>query len=201
MDYRYIQYICSDLMGLKELPKLSIKDILKYPEPYKMVFLFYYGYSSMYKKYELVVLNRYLNKNVKKKLLILMSNYGNIKEIKYLVSKGIDIHIINNCGMNCYLIAFYFRNIRLIKYLESIGINIHKKTHNGNNAYLIANYQGNVKLMKHLEKKGINIYARNIGGNNYLNKKDLWPHYYKIAPYVFKNMNYKLNRFKIIYCI
>jgi ankyrin repeat protein len=124
-----------------------------------------------------------------------MATIGNIKVIKYLVSKGVNIHILNKATFNCYLIAVYYGNIRLMNYLESIGVNIHKKTYNGNNAHLIATYYGNIRLMKYLEKKGVNIYSRNSGNLNFLENR--WPCSNKIAPYVFKNMNYKLNRYKI----
>ena len=129
---KYIFYLKNAYSELNLLPKLSIKDILKYKEPYKMFLLFYYGYSSMYKIYKLEELNRCINNN-------------------------------------------------------------------GNNVYLIANYKGNIKLMKKLEKKGINIYSKNVGGNNFLNKNYLWPNYYKIAPYVIKNMNYKLNKYRMCF--
>ena len=181
----------------KKLPKLSIKDIQKYNEPYKMALLFFYGYYSMYKKYELVDLNRYINKCIRIDLFLLMATCGNIKEIKYLVSKGINIHKCYSSGVNAYLITVNSGNIKLMKYFESIGVNIHKKTIFGNNAYLIATYKGNIRLMKHLEKKGINIYLRNSSGYNYMDKD--WHKYNKIGPYVFKNMNYKLNRFKMCF--
>ncbi len=188
-DFNY----CSEL---KKLPKLSIKNILKYEEPYKMTLLFFYGYSSMYKKYELVDLNRYINKWVN--LFLFLVYCQNINEIKYLVSKGVDINKFDNdLGLNAYLIAAYTCNIKIIKYLESIGINIHKKTLMGNNAYLIATGRGHIELMKYFEKKGINIYSKNINRENFLNK--YWRNRNKIAPYVFKNMNYKLNRFKMCF--
>jgi ankyrin repeat protein len=187
-------YYCSEL---KMLPKLSIKEILKYEEPYKMALLFFYGYSSMYKKYELVDLNRYINKRYYINLFLFLICCQNIKGIKYLVSKGIDIHKCDILKYNAYLIAIYYKNIRLVKYLESIGVNIHKKSFIKENAYLLATYKGNIRLMKNLEKKGINIYSRNINGDNFLN--NYWRNRNKIAPYVFKNMNYKLNRFKICF--
>ena len=181
----------------KMWPKLSIKDIKKYKEPYKMALLFIYGYSSMYKKYKLVDLNRYINKWTKTDLFIFLVCCQNIKGIKYLVSKGINIHKYNSSRLNAYLIAVYNKNFRLMKYLESIGVNIHKRTLWKDNAYLIATSRGNIRLMKYLEKKGVDIYSRNINGDNYLNDK--WPNYNKIRPYVLKNMNYKLNRFKICF--
>jgi hypothetical protein len=194
MDIRYINYLAYCDSKLNELPKLSIKNILIYPEPYKMFLLFYYGYSSIYKKYKLGDLNR---RDYCKRLnvYILMANWEKIKEIKYLVSKGVNIHYYYYEKWSAYLITVACGNIRLVKYLESIGINIHKKNCRGNNAYLIAAGNGHIKLMKHLEKKDINIYLRNIYGANFLNK--YWPNYNKITPYVFKNMNYKLNRFKM----
>jgi ankyrin repeat protein len=179
----------------KKLPKLSIKDILKYEEPYKMALLFFYGYSSMYKKYDFIDLNRYINTWSDINLFFFLIYCKNIKGIKYLVSKGINIHKCNSLGVNNYLLAVYTGHIKIIKYFESIGENIHKKTLLGNNAYLIATIKGRIRLMKYVEKKGINIYLRNINRDNYLN--DTWPNYNKIAPYVFKNMNYKLNRFKM----
>ena len=189
-------YQCAEL---KELPKLSIKIILKYEEPYKMALLFFYGYSSMYKKYELVDLNRYINKRYYINLFLFLVYCQNIKGIKYLVSKGVDIHKCDILGLNAYLIAIYYKNIRLVKYLESIGVNIHKKSFIKENAYLLAAYKGNISLIKHLEKKSVNIYSRNINGDNFLNK--YWRNRNKIAPYVLKNMNYKLNRFKMCFII
>ena len=186
-------YYCSEL---KMLPKLSIKEILKYEEPYKMALLFFYGYSSMYKKYELIDLNRYINIWSDINLYLFLIYCGNIKEIKYLVSKGINIHNFKYI-YNAYLIAVYNENIRLMKYLESIGVNIHKKSYGEENAYLIATLCRNIKLMKHLEKKGVDIYSRDTYGENYMEK--YWKKYNKFGIYVFKNMNYKLNRFKMCF--
>ncbi len=188
-------YYCSEL---KMLPKLSIKEILKYEEPYKMALLFFYGYSSMYKKYEFVDLNRYINKWVN--LFLFLIYFEKIKEIKYLVSKGINIHNFKYI-YNAYLIAVYNENIRLMKYLESIGINIHRKSYYEENAYLIATLTRNIRLLKYFEKKGVDIYSRNTYGANYReNYMETDLHNYKnFAPYVFKNMNYKLNRFKMCF--
>ena len=200
MDDYYMLYIRnfnSEYRRLARLPKLSIKDIKIYKEPYKMAFLFYYGYSSMYKKYEFEDLNRRIHKWSYYDLYKLLIICGNIKAIKYLVSKGVNINTCNNKGHNNYYMAISCDNIKLIKYFESIGVNIHKKSDIGINAYLLATYQGNIKLMKHLEKKGVNIYSRNIYGNNYF--YSFGCNYDKIAPYVFKNMNYKLNRYKMCF--
>ena len=201
MNDDYIYCINSQISKFKILPKLSIKDIQKYEEPYKMCFYFFYGYYSMYKKYELVDLNRCINKKLKTNLFMLISNCGNIKEIKYLVSKGVDFHKCGYNKFNVYLIAVLLNNFRLMKYFESIGLNIHKKSFDGENAYCIAANGGNIKLMKHLEKKGVNIYSRNIYGENFFNmlNKILFTYDCKIKPYVLKNINYKLNRYKICF--
>jgi hypothetical protein len=50
-DNDYIKYIYKKKLDeLAKLPELNINDILKYDEPYKMVLLFYYGHSHIYKK-------------------------------------------------------------------------------------------------------------------------------------------------------
>jgi len=162
-----------------------------------MCFYFCYGYSSMYKKYNLESLNRCINKDVKSNLFMLMSKIGNIKVIKYLVSKGVDIHKCNKNWWTAYLIAAFYDNIKLMKYLESLGTNIHKKSLVGNNAYLITAVQHRIKSMKHLEKKGVNIYIKPTIENNFFNKRLVG--YYLIASYVFKNKNYKLNRYKMCF--
>ena len=124
----YIIYIRCNLERFSKLPKLSIKAIKEYDEPYKLFFYFYYGYSSMYKKYELDYLNIYTKNILNNNLFLFMTTCGNMKVIKYLVSKGVDIHKCNSMGSNAYLIAAYYENIRLMKYFESNGINIHKKS-------------------------------------------------------------------------
>jgi hypothetical protein len=199
INFNYITYINYSPEELKELPKLSIKAIKEYDEPYKMVFSFYYGYSSMYKKYKLDDLNIYTEKMLNKNLFLLMTACENMKVIKYLVSKGVDIHKCNSMMLNAYLLAVNCKNIRLMKYLESIGVNIHKKSLLGNNAYSLAIAKGNIKLMKYIEKKGINIYLYRDDIMYFLR---FHKHTYKKnEPYYKKNMNYKLNKFKIIYSI
>ena len=43
------------------MPKLSIKDIFTFEEPYKMVLLFYYDYSKVYNMYNIEQLNKPFN--------------------------------------------------------------------------------------------------------------------------------------------
>jgi hypothetical protein len=121
----YIDYIEYNWSELKKLPKLSIKDIYTFEEPYKMVLLFYYDYSKVYNMYNIEQLNKPFNE-WKYTLYLLMVYISNIKIMLYLESQGANIYYCNKYN-NAYSIALYKSDIKIIKYLESKGFNINNE--------------------------------------------------------------------------
>ena len=57
--------------------------------------------------------------------------------LKYLESRGINIHFKNCWGNNAYLDIVIIGNIKIMKYLESRGININDTNNIGKNSYKI----------------------------------------------------------------
>jgi ankyrin repeat protein len=121
----YIDYIEYNWKELKQMPKLSIKDIFTFEEPYKMVLLFYYNYSKVYNMYNIEQLNKPFNE-WEYTLYLLMVYISNIKIMSYLESRGVNIYYCNKYN-NAYSIALYKSDIKIIKYLDTKGFNINNE--------------------------------------------------------------------------
>jgi ankyrin repeat protein len=146
---------------LPELPKLSMEDIAKVDEPVQMYLYAYYNHFGIMRKYNL---NELIKTNhIGDNLLLMAAYFGNIKLIKYLIIRGINIYFKNYYNENLFLRALYNKdvNIKTLQYLESIGVNIYSLNINKANAYLAMVDKSNIKILKYLETRNFNIYLKN----------------------------------------
>ena len=105
--------------------------------------------------YEVYVYFCKLNSIIKvNKLVIQASERGSIEEIKYLVSKGKDIHLYDDEALR---LAATNGHLDVVKYLISLGANIHSKD---DEALRQAALHGYLDVVKYLISLGANIHAR-----------------------------------------
>ena len=224
MNQQYIELLTTNWINLKTLQKLNEEEIMIYDEPYRMYLLCFYKYNNKFKEqnYTITNLYKYINEYFDMHIYFMAAFIGNIKIMKYLESRGMDINYKNNEDCNAYLCATINGQIKTIKYLESCGFDIYSKNISGYNMYLIAVSEGQIKTMKYLESRGINIYCENNFGHNayllaafndklkimkYLESKDYNVRfnieYIKInspvQKYIINNKHYKLNKNTLIY--
>ena len=174
-DYKY--YLFYDYQKLKTLKPLTKNEIELFSEPYRMYLYCWFenerslfenerGLFEKLKAYSINDLGKQLGVN---NLYFLAAYKGNIKILKFLESRGIDIYKMCSLERNAYLIAVEGGSLKTMKYLESRGFDINIKDINGDNAYLLAAYYGHLKILKYLESRGFNIYIKNkYNENDYL---------------------------------
>jgi ankyrin repeat protein len=134
--YKYINYIENNWFNLRHLRRLNKEQINDYKEPYRMYLYVYYNYLNELNNYDINQLNIFINA-CEDNIYIFAANCGNIKILKYLESRGINIHFKNCWGNNTYLDVSINGNIKIMKYLESRGININDTNNIGQNSYKI----------------------------------------------------------------
>ena len=136
--------------------------------------------SSAYQPYIDLLDGKEIDKNILNKMMIEMAKQGNIRGVeyfltdkgadiddalrwssqkghlevvKYLVSKGADIHADNDFALR---FAGYNGYLEVVKYLVFKGANIHA---NNNAALRIASEAGHLEVVKYLTENGANIRA------------------------------------------
>ena len=124
----YTTYIENNWYKFKDLKKLNKEQINNYKEPYKMYLYIYYGFLSKLNKYNFNELNLFIN-DMKDNLYLFAAFTNNIKALKYLESKGLNIHYKNDIDLNAYTAACINSYIKTMKYLQSKNVDInYKKT-------------------------------------------------------------------------
>jgi len=168
IHYNHLKYIRdkNDIKKLKFLSSMSFDEICSYGEPYKLLFLIYYGYIDYIKKtYTLEDIEKAAYKNMTDFYRLIIYN-GDINFLKYLIDIGVNIDYIDYYGDNIYIIAAMYGKIKIMKYLEFIGFDINHKNTFGDNAYLIAVRNNKLNTMKYLTKRGINTNLINLNYDN-----------------------------------
>jgi ankyrin repeat protein len=72
---------------------------------------------------------------------------GDLEEVKRLLSKGADVHIIDDLA---FTFAVNYNHLEIVKLLLAHGVNLHK---NYNKASYIANFRGNFEVLNYLNKQ------------------------------------------------
>lgn len=179
IHYNHLKYIRDnvDFKKLKLLSSISFDEICSYGEPYKLLFLIYYGHIDYIK-------NTYTLKNIEEATHMYMTAFykviiynNDINFLEYLINIGVDIDYIGYRGDNIYFIAAMYGKIKIMKYLENIDFDINYKNIWGDNAYLIAVRNNRLNTMKYLTKRGINT---NLINQNYDNDFTLSLRFYKL---------------------
>jgi hypothetical protein len=129
--------------------KLSIPEISKEDEPFRMYLYCYYGYLEELKKYSL----EQLKNNIMEpgNLYLLAINSGHLNIIKYLETFPLTFNIYNKMKITNYtpyMLAVICGNIQIIKYLENRDCNIYSIDYVGNNALLLAIKKSQFKIFK-----------------------------------------------------
>ena len=107
------------------------------------------------------------------KAFLKAASNGELEEIKYLISKGADIHFMNDEAL---VWAAENGHLDIVKYLVEQGLNIHAK----NEALIYAAHLGRLDIVKYLVNQGANIFANN---NDALNSSII-SNYLEITKYL-----------------
>ena len=84
----------------------------------------------------------------------------------WLCGVGINIHQIDHCGNNAFMLAVQSGFFQLMQTLEQLGINIHQVNHDNDNAFTLAARQGSLPWCQWLAGKGVNIHQVNCMHHN-----------------------------------
>ena len=81
---------------------------------------------------------------------------GFIEIVKYLISKGADIHIKNKDGYSALLFSVVYEQYEIAKYLIDNGANIEDSNKDGRTVLAFAVLKENIPFIKYLIEKGVN---------------------------------------------
>jgi ankyrin repeat protein len=158
-----------------ELPRLSKEDInsLELSRDKKLFLFGFYEHYNELDNYDIKELDNIILGCSNKNLLMCAAFYNKIRLIKYLITRGININIIDNNGKNAYFYALKNSDVKLdnpkiklktLKLLEDNGINIHNIDNYGNNCCLIYIRKfAKIRVLEHLKLHNINMYKFNTG--------------------------------------
>ncbi|MDM8544366.1 ankyrin repeat domain-containing protein [Desulfococcaceae bacterium HSG9] len=100
-------------------------------------------------------------------LMEAVGNSDGIDTVKYLISQGADLNLINCVGKNALMYAAYFGNNEIVEYLLTKRVDINAKDKDGRNALMLTNcYQKDI--VKTLLINGIDVLAEDDSGKNAL---------------------------------
>jgi hypothetical protein len=91
----------------------------------------------------------------KEEILIIASSNGDLELVKYLVSLGADIHILNEYALR---LASRHGCLDVVKYLVSVGVDIHDANESALK-WAVAN--GHLEVVKYLVSLGADIHVNN----------------------------------------
>ncbi|MBR5609337.1 MAG: ankyrin repeat domain-containing protein [Elusimicrobiaceae bacterium] len=111
-------------------------------------------------------------KPVPKTMLILASKFGQTKEVKDLISKGVKANIAS--GINHATPLMYASNAPIARILLSAGANVNAKDDFGNTALLAACDKDKNGVIKVLLAAGANVNAKDSNGNTPLLEACFW---------------------------
>ncbi len=171
MTAEYIESLNILSQEIYKLPKLSIEDICSESHTdYEKIFLCgFYEYYDELDKYDIKELNYsgmyWLHKNI----LMTAAQYNKIRLIKYLISRGIDINILDNSNHCAYIYALCSPNVKIktLKLLEGNGVSI-KNFNRYKNKYtyllfvLLFNKTQRIKVLEYFKSRFIDIHKINI---------------------------------------
>jgi ankyrin repeat protein len=99
---------------------------------------------------------------------MLASLKGNLEMVKFLVSEGADVNMVNNNGGTALMAASEKGNLEIVKFLVSKGADVNAVNNNGNTALMLASENGNLEMVKFLFSEGADVNAVNNIGNTAL---------------------------------
>ena len=96
--------------------------------------------------------------------LIIVSNLGNIKSVKFLMENGADVNTQNEKGITALMLASRFGHIETVKFLIEKGANVNIRDTHDKSAFLYARDNNNKDIQMLLLKQGASARPINNRG-------------------------------------
>jgi ankyrin repeat protein len=95
--------------------------------------------------------------NVAENALMLSSKTGNLKNVKSLVSKGVNVNVTDKNGRTALMFSSVNDHLEVVKYLVENGADVNAMDNDGDGALIFSSVKGHLEVVKYLVENGADV--------------------------------------------